>query len=170
MWDREWPHYWYDYIRPWMPRLFPTLPGRIRYMDVLWGANKAHVASGTMKVSPDWEIGRYFLGLGIFTYSYHLVEQWRSAQLVWLSNAWEIFIMDWRKQRIIKVIINNEIGKIWKFLWKYTQVLVTNRSEVWGRKKAVRAAAIITSGPGECGLIWTIWTASGSIFKERNID
>lgn len=26
-----------------------------------------------------------------------------------------------KKQRI-----NNEIGKIWRFLWKYTQVLVTN--------------------------------------------
>lgn len=29
--------------------------------------------------------------------------------------------MNWRKERIIEVVINNEIGKIWKFLRKYIQ-------------------------------------------------
>lgn len=55
-------------------------------------------------------------------YSQHRSEeQWRSVHLGWLSHAWGIFIMNWREQMKIKVIINNEVGKIWKFLRKYIQ-------------------------------------------------
>lgn len=98
-------------------------------------------------------IGRYFLRLGIFIYNYYLLEQWRSAQLVWLSNAWGVFIMNWRKQRIMKKQrLNNEIGKNWKFLWKYTQVLVTNWK--WGLREKGECR-------GSCNYLfgtWRMWT------------
>jgi hypothetical protein len=40
---------------------------------------------------------------------------------VWFSHAWGVFIMNWRKQMKIRVTTNNKIGKIWRFLRKYTQ-------------------------------------------------